>query len=341
MKLNTRDAAAFFAAPDKDAAGILIFGADGDRVALRRRDLVDALLGPKAEAEMRLTRLTGADLRSDAARLLDAVKAVGFFPGTRAVVVEDATDGLAGVFETALRDWRPGDAQIVATAKSLTARSKLRKLFETDRRGVSIALYDDPPDRAEIEAAVKAAGIEAMSSEGWSAVEALARGLGLGDFRQTLEKLAVYALSADAPLGADDVAAVAPATREAALDDVIDAVAAAKPSAIGPLLVRLGQQGVAPVTLCLAAQRHFRALYAAAIHAQGPAQGLAAQRPPVFGPRRDRMIAQVRAWGQDRLEFALRLLIETDLVLRSTSRAPQMAVIERALIRLAMLPRQN
>ena len=40
-----------------------------------------------------------------------------------------------------------------------------------------------------------------------------------------------------------------------------------------------------------------------------------------------------------RLEQALEVLIDTDLTLRSTSRAPTMAVMERALIRLAMLGR--
>ena len=40
-----------------------------------------------------------------------------------------------------------------------------------------------------------------------------------------------------------------------------------------------------------------------------------------------------------KLETALSLLIETDMTLRSTSRAPTMAVMERALIRLAMMKR--
>ena len=45
---------------------------------------------------------------------------------------------------------------------------------------------------------------------------------------------------------------------------------------------------------------------------------------------------QAERWGRDRLEQALALLIETDLSLRSSTRAPGMAVMERALIRLAM-----
>ena len=62
-------------------------------------------------------------------------------------------------------------------------------------------------------------------------------------------------------------------------------------------------------------------------------------RPPVFGPRRDRMLRQAQGWGMRRLEQALEVLVDTDLTLRSTSRAPTMAVMERALIRLAMLGR--
>ena len=51
------------------------------------------------------------------------------------------------------------------------------------------------------------------------------------------------------------------------------------------------------------------------------------------------MARQAQAWGMRALEEALHLLIDTDLVLRSSSRAPAMAVMERALIRLAMMPR--
>jgi DNA polymerase-3 subunit delta len=47
------------------------------------------------------------------------------------------------------------------------------------------------------------------------------------------------------------------------------------------------------------------------------------------------MAAQARGWGRGRLEEALAMLIETDLALRSTSRAPALALVERTLLRLA------
>ena len=70
----------------------------------------------------------------------------------------------------------------------------------------------------------------------------------------------------------------------------------------------------------------------------GAAQGIARMRPPIFGPRRDRMLRQAQGWGARKLETALGVLTDTDLQLRSAGqRAPAMALVERSLIRLAML----
>jgi DNA polymerase-3 subunit delta len=52
------------------------------------------------------------------------------------------------------------------------------------------------------------------------------------------------------------------------------------------------------------------------------------------------MARQASTWGADRLERALAILIDTDLALRSSRPVPAMAMMERALIRLAMLGRR-
>jgi DNA polymerase III subunit delta len=338
MKLSARDAQAWFRKPDPAAAGGLIYGEDAVRVAQLRAGVVEALVGPQAEAEMRIARLSAADLRSDAAALLDAVKAVGFFPGPRAVVVEQATDGLAPVFEAALADWRPGDAQIIVTAGVLAKRSSLRKLFEEAKQAYAAAVYDDPPGRAEIEELLRTSGVRDVSREAMADLETLARTLSAGDFRQTIEKLGLYKRGDATPVSPADLEAVAPLSREAELDDILDATAEASSGTIGPILSRLKAQGVGPVPLCIAALRHFRTLHAAACHPGGAEAGLSAQRPPVFGPRRDRLKRQLGRWRRPQLETAISMLVETDLALRSSTEAPQMAIMERTLIRLAMLP---
>lgn len=337
MKLAGAEASRFLAKPDPNRAGLLIFGADAMRVALKRQEAIAALIGPQGEAEMRLTRIQAADLRKNAALLEDATRAIGFFPGPRVAFVEDATDGLTATLEIALKDWRAGDAQIVVTAGDLKPKSTLRTLFEKHLNATAIVLYDNPPTREEIESELAKAGLKQFASTAMADLTTLARELDPGDFRQTLEKIALYKYNDPTPLTPAEIHALAPATVEAEVDDLLAAVADQQPNLIGPLLRRLEGQGILPVTLCIGALRHFRSLHVAASDPGGVSAGILKAR--IFGPRRDAMQRQASAWGMERLESALGLLVETDLTLRSTSRAPAMAVMERALIRLAMMKR--
>ncbi|WP_027256838.1 DNA polymerase III subunit delta [Leisingera aquimarina] len=340
MKLSPREADGYFAKPDPGKTGILIYGADAMRVSLKRQQVLAALLGPGAEEEMRLTRLPGSDLRKDPAQLLDAVKAVGFFPGVRAVFAEGANDTATPAIATALEDWQPGDAQIVVTAGQLKATSKLRKAFEGHSNAYAVGIYDDPPSRAEIERILGEASIRDVPGDSMSALTDIANDIGPGDFSRMIEKLALYKHGDISPLSLEDIGAVAPQSIEAALDDVLNVVAEARSSEIGPLIRRLQAQGTNAVTLCIGATRHFRTLYTIAAAPGGPAQGIGQLRPPLYGKRRDRMLRQAQNWGANRLETALMIITDTDLALRSAGQtAPALALMERALIRLAMLGR--
>ncbi len=337
MKLSPRDAGGYFARPDPKKTGLLIYGADAMRVALKRQQVIAALVGPKGDEEMRLTRIPASDLRKDHAALNDAIKSQSFFPGQRVAFVEGAGDGLAKIIGAALTDWQTGDAQVIVTAGSLNARSALRKLFESHPNAYATGIYDDPPSRAEIEAELANKGLANIGSDAMEEINSLSRQLDPGDFRQTLEKLSLYKLDDPEPVSIQDVHDCAPATTDAALDDVLNSVAEARQADIGPIMRRLAAQGLQPVGLCIGITRHFRILHAAASAPGGPAAGMSSMRPPVFGPRRDRMIRQAQSWGVHRLETALQMLTDADLSLRSTAKAPQMASIERTMIRLAML----
>ncbi|MDR6263156.1 MULTISPECIES: DNA polymerase III subunit delta [Rhodobacterales] len=339
MKLAGAQASAFIAKPDAGRAAVLLYGMDAMRVSLKRQQLIKALVGPKAEEEMRLERLNGADLRKEPALVLDGLKAQGFFPGPRVVFVEGAGDGLADVMTTALREWSKGDATLVVTAGSLNARSKLRKAFEGDGKSVAIGIYDDPPARADIERMAAEANLPALSKSNMDDLLTLARTLDPGELSQTIEKLGLYKFRDDTPISGDDIDACMPATSDANLDDAAHAIAEGRAGEVVPTLKRLAGQGINPTALCIAATRHFRSLHAAATHPQGPDAALSRARPPVFGPRKDRLVRQAQRLGAAHLEKALTELMNTDLALRSAKKAPEMALVERAFIRIAMLKR--
>ena len=340
MKLTGAAANNYFRNPDVTHTALLIFGADPMRVADKRQAAILALVGPQGEEEMRLTRINAADLRKDPAMLNDAIKAQGFFPGHRVAFVEDATDGLSKIIDAALADWQPGDAQVVITAGQLSAKSALRKVVEGHRNAVAIGLYDDPPTIADIEKTIADAGIETPGPDVMQALMALAQTLEPGDFRQTLEKVSLYKRGDASPLTIDDVLVNAPQSADVDVDDMLEIVATGQAEKLGPLLQSLYSQGVTPVTLCIGAMRHFRRLHVVASDPGGAAAGVGRLRPPVFGPRRDKIVRQAGGWGRDRLERALTALTDVDLQLRSANTAPPEALLERTFIRLAMMARR-
>lgn len=337
MKLSARDAARFCAAPDPTRAGILLYGADPVEISERRRTLVKTLLGDDDEADMRLTRMSGADLRKDGAVLLDALKAQGFFGGRQVVLVDEATDGTVKAFEAALDQIRDGDAFLVVTAGMLPARSKLRKLFESRGHVAAAAFYGDAPDRGVIGDLLRDAGARNVSDEAMRDLEALAMTLDAGAFRDLATRLALYTMDSDEAVSAEDVATCAPGAGDAAIDEVLTVIAEGKVSAIGPLMSRLEAQGQAPTSLAISAARLFRQIHLVGSVSGGDVDGaVSSLRPPVFGPRRAALIRQCRIWRRDNAEAVLKLLLETDELLRGGSGAAGYAILERAFLKIAM-----
>lgn len=341
MKLTGAAAERFLSRPDPAAGAVLIYGQDADRVARRRTEIANRIAGAQAEADMRLTRLAGAELRKDPAALMDALKAVGFFPGQRLVIVEEATDSLHSAIAAALDEQSPDDAFLIVTAGNLTPRSGLRKLFEGHKRALCLPVYRDPPSRAEIERALTQAGLTALPAEALRDLSQLAQELEPGDFDQTLEKLALYKLDDPSPVTGQDIQACAPATTETSLDDALGLVIRSETGTLAQMFARLAAQGATPVSICIAAQRLFRTLLILVSHPDGPEAAMSRVRPPIFGPRRAMMTEAARRWTPRAVEEALSLLMETDMTLRSSAPVPAAAIMERTLIRIAMLGRRG
>jgi DNA polymerase-3 subunit delta len=142
----------------------LLHGPDAGLVALRRRQLVDFLTDGD---DLRLTRLEPGVAQKDPAEIDAALRARGFFPGRRVVLIEGARDALAGPLKDILATVRSGeaasgrgeeDAFLVVTSQNLTARSALRRLFEGAGELASLGLYPEPPDEAELAALLDKAG---------------------------------------------------------------------------------------------------------------------------------------------------------------------------------------
>lgn len=341
MKLSPQNLQKVIDKPDSSRAAILFYGADTMRVALKRQEYLENLLGPNAEQEMRLTRLTGDEVLKNQSGIFDTIKSIGFFPGQRAILVENTPDKASKVIIDCIKAWEPNDAHIVITSGALKPTSQLRKSFENFEQTIAAPIYDNPMTEMEIKKELSRAKIQITDPSIIDIVYGLSQDLEPGDFRNTLEKIYLYKLNDESSLTAKDISACRPISAEANLDDMIYAVADGKTHKISAIFNRLKAQGVQPVTLCLSFQRHFKLLLRLSSYEGTQSEAVSNQKPPIFGPRRNIILNQLKLWNIENLKIALTYFVELDLGLRSiSSQSPITAITERTLIRVAMLAKR-
>ena len=338
MKLTNRDVVSFFKSPPRGIAGVLIYGNDVMRVSDKRQQFISSLLGPNADEEMRLTRISRENLKKAPEQAIDLCKAQGFFPGERALLIEEANETVADTIITAIEEWQNGDATIVVTAGSLKPSSSLRKFFEQKKNIFSVPIFDNPMTKFEVEKIITESGLQNVTQEILNQLVTIASELPPGDFKQSVNKLALYKLNDETPVTYQDLINCTPASNEAAIDEVLNVILAGNEFKISQIIGRLRSQGVLPVTLVIAATRHFKAMFSIVSNPGGVSAGATALRPPIYGPRKETLINQAQKWGPVKIKTAIKILTTIDLKLRSADqKVPQMSLVERHLIKIAML----
>ncbi|MBY8976404.1 DNA polymerase III subunit delta [Rhodobacteraceae bacterium NNCM2] len=338
MKLTGGAADGFLRKPDQRLFGALIHGPDPGLLAIKRRDLVSTLTEGD---DLRLTQLDPAATSKNPAELDVALKSRGFFPGRRVVLVDGAKDGFAKAIEPLLATVTAEDAFLVVTATGLNARSALRKLFEGNGDLVALAYYPNALSPDEVSYKLRTAGLSAPLAEGGLAdLTTVIADLDPGNAAQLIEKIATSFLNRDDEISLEELHGQLPLTGDAEIETLVDCVVDGRPAEVGPVMQRLRAGGTSPVQIMIFTSRRFRDLLGLSASPDGIEAGINRMRPPVFGPRRQRVASQARMWGS-RVEEACRLLFATERQLRSSGDRPDMAIVERCLLRLAMMGSQS
>lgn len=335
MKLNAAEAARLIDQPNRSLTGVLIYGADSVEVSERKQRLCRSLLGPEEGADLRLTRLAAANIRREPALVIDAMKALGFFEGPRVITVEDAGDGLSTALATALSENVPSDAYLVATAGPLPARSKLRKLFESATNAAAAPCYADRLSIDDIERMVSASPGARASVEALEALRSFSAAAGAGAARELIERLALYHLHDDGEITAENVESFGQGADEAEIDGLIDAAILGETGKISSMLRRLETQGLSSIAITRNLSWRFRQLHTV-VSAGASDAAISRLSPPVFGPRRERLVRAARSWPLKQLESALPLILDLDDQLRGSAGVSGFALIERCLLKLSL-----
>ncbi|MCH1466909.1 MAG: DNA polymerase III subunit delta, partial [Rhodobacteraceae bacterium] len=167
------------------------------------------------------------------------------------------------------------------TSGSLKPSSNLRKFFEQKKNTFSAPIYDNPITKFEVEKIIAEAGLQNVTHDSFTQLAAIASELQPGDFKQSVEKLALYKLKDETPVTYQDIINCTPASNEAVIDQVLNAVLTGNDFEVSQIVGRLRSQGILPVTLIIAATRHFKAVFSIISNPGGVSAGAAALRPPI------------------------------------------------------------
>jgi DNA polymerase III subunit delta len=340
VKIETRGIAGFLKAPPANLRAVLVYGADLGLVRERADHLARQVV-PTLDDPFRVSTLTGATVEGDPARLADEAAAMSFTGGRRVVRWRDA--GASEAQAAALAAWLAdpkGDSLIVIEAGDIRANAAIVKVCEGSPGAAAIRCFAD--EGMALEQVIEQTLGQAKLAIEPAAMAELTRRLGVDRLltRSELEKLVLYMGAAARPVTPEDVRAAVGDSAAEALDELVLATAGGDQAAIEAVLNRvLADEN--PVRVLRVVAGHLMRLHLAKGYEQGgrsAEQAIDALRPPVFWKSKPAMRAQLRLWNPRKLADALDLLLEAEVLCKSTG-MPADAILGRCLMRLAAAAR--
>lgn len=280
------------------------------------RALSHALAAAIGEGAERID-LSGADLKSDPARLADEAAAISMFGDARWILVEPAGDEAVPALEALLEAGAAGNP-VVLVAGALKPASKLLKLALAAPGALAFASY--VPDAREADKLVQ----ELAKSEGLILRPDVARRIAEaagGNRALIAQELAKFALHAGAtpqapqPIDHDLVDALGAGADEGDLSRLVDSAVGGDAAALAAELARLRSEGQEGVTLLRALLRRMTML--ARLRAeveQGNSVGavMASSGKSLFWKEKDEVARQLGRWRADLLAKAMARLLEAE-----------------------------
>jgi DNA polymerase-3 subunit delta len=284
-------------------------------------------------AEGERIEMSGAELRTDPARLADEAAAISLFGGKRHIIVEPAGDEMLAAAQALLEATAAGNS-VALVAGALKPTSKLLKLAqESDRAAAFVSYAPEPRDGPKlVQELAQAHGLTVRADVARRIADGAA-----GNRAVIAQELSKYELFLDAssenPAHLDDnaVSAIGAANEEGDLSRVVDSVSNGDAGRLQAELMRLRTEGIDGIPLIRAVLRRLNLLapMRAEVEAGRSAESvLAARGKAIFWKEKDAIAGQLSRWPAELIARAQERLIECERQLKSPNALGPVAVDE-------------
>ena len=336
MIIKSHEADRYVSNPPKGLMIALVYGPDAGLVQERAEKLLKSVV-PDLTDPFNVSDLSEATVLEDPARLADEAAAISMMGGRRVVRLRGAGNDLADIVESFLDDPK-GDALVVIEAGDLAKTGALRKLFDDHKSAAAIQCYPDSVrDLGDVvRDALRAEGISIQPDALEDAVSRL--GSDRGVTRREIEKLVLY-MHGQKQVALEDVRAIMGDEAEARSESACDAAGSGDLAGLDRELERLWASDTQPAQVLRSAMGHFQKLLQAresAARGESIDMVMKRLRPPVHFSRSTAFKNQAQRWSSDRLGEALDMLLDAEVLTRTTA-VPAEAVTGRALMNIAAM----
>ncbi len=328
MKANKAQIEQALRAPSPDRRFFLLYGPDE-----AGSSALAMMLGSAMGREAERIDLTGAELKSDPARLADEAASMSLFGGARYIWVEPAGDEAAEAAQ-ALLDAPVAGNPVVIVAGALKAGSRLVKLALSAPRAMAFASYvpeGRDADRLVMEMA-REEGLTMRPDVARRIVDASACNRGI--IAQELAKLAAFADAApDRPrqIEHDALDAVGAAAEEGDLSRLVDSVTGGNAEGLSSELTRLESEGLTGIPLIRALLRRLALLSklrAEVERGNSVDSVMASHGKSLFWKEKPVVTQQVARWRSDVIAKAFGRLLEAERQVKAPGGLGPVAVEE-------------
>ena len=312
---------------------IILLSGNYNLLQREAKKISDAIGGPNAESEMRLTRYFNQEIIGKKDEIMSLLQTKSFFPGCQLIILNGLPEKDYKIITEIASEWQNGDAITIVTMDKLSENSELKRILQSNS---TMALVDYGKNSLNSEVLKSKLNGNGIKFDGNEVVDAL---LEFSKFSSEdildneLEKLKIFKLYDDKPLTTKDFFDVVSTNYE--LNELGLAIALAEKNIIEfeKSLSILLSQGKSSITILQFISAYFHKL--SLIKLYGPNSfEVRREYPFLIANNLENAKIYAQRWSSEKLTLALNYLTISDLQLRKNPTFLQRSILTQCLSKI-------
>ncbi len=294
------------------------------------KKISDAIAGPNAESEMRITRFFNQEIAAKRDEIMSLLQTKSFFPGRQIIMLNGLPEKDCQIISEIASEWQNRDAITLVTMDKFSKNSELKRKLQSNTK-VALVHYSKSILSSDfLKMKLADDGINFAGNEVVDALLEFSKFSSEDILENELEKLKIFKLYDDKPLTTEDFFDVVSTNYE--LNELSLAVALAEKNIIEfeKNLSIFFSQGKSPISILLFISAYFHKLSLIKLYGENSFE-VKREYPFLIASNLEKAKIQAQCWSTEQLALVLNSLTISDLKLRKHSSFFQRSILTQCL----------